>query len=480
MVRERLTSGLQRLLAIVDPHGRTVTPPARPASDPIGFMRVQDQWRTVQSVGMVPLRLAQILREADQGHILRQVELAEEIEEKSPQIATTLQVRKVALQELPWEVQPATESPEDQDIADLVRQQLTDIDLGTLVFDLADADFKGFSASELRWEIKNGKAWLTGIERIQPKRFTFSFPDLLPESPLPKLPRLLTSKSPLLGEELEPFTIVYHHSSVRSGLPTRTGLFRTLVWCYLFWNFTIKDWTVFLEKWGQPVRVGKFQQHATPHDVDILKAAVQALGTDSGVVISDSTLLEILESGGKSASGDLYGRAAQYWDSMIAKVVLGQTASTEGTPGQLGNEQERGQVRQDIKAACARSLSKTIRDQIIWPIVGWNFGWDRALPSFRFVVDEPEDLESMSLVHKNLVDMGAPIPVSYIQKKYAIPEAVGDEPVLQRQAMPGASPGSFPFSNGMPEGETGVSLLTKKKVPVGNRLVSWPSPGSGR
>jgi phage gp29-like protein len=263
-----------------------------------------------------------------------------------------------------------------------------------------------------------------------------------------------------------PFKVVYHQSTARSGLPQRGGLFRPCAWYYLFKNFDVKDWIIFLEKFGQPLRLGKYQPGASTDDIKVLKDAVKALGVDAGAVIPDTTLLELLEYKGTTASSDLYERFAVFVNKSWQKCVLGQTASSEGTPGKLGAEDAQDQVRQDLLEADAEDLSETLRDQLIWPMVGFNFGWNKRLPHFRFLVERPKNLVELSSTHKTLVEIGVPIPVSYIRKTYAIPEPVGNEPILQ-PSVPSIGLGGL-----TPPG-TLAFLKKKAHIPIGSRLVQY-------
>jgi len=54
------------------------------------------------------------------------------------------------------------------------------------------------------------------------------------------------------------------------------------------------------------------------------------------------------------------------------------------------------------------------------------------LPRLMFDVRELEDFTAFSTALPNLVDVGTPVPVSWVQKKLGIPAPLKDEPVLAR------------------------------------------------
>lgn len=446
---------------LFDPYGREITsPPKRPSTDMLGTVRVRDQWSTYPATRLTPEKLAGIFRQADAGDILQQAELFEEMEEKDPVLGSKLQTRRLAVQSIEMEILPASDSAEDKKIAEAYKENHDEFDVEEPLLHLLDAIGKGVGTVEINWDRQGGQAWIQGFEWIPQKRWTFAEHSAGWDTPLPKLPRLLTDAEPIRGMDVPLFKVVYHRYLGRSGFAQRAGLLRGLAYYYLFKNYDIKDWVVFLEKFGQPLRIGKFTPGATPDDKKVLKEALQNLGTDAAALISDTTMLEIVEAKTAQGSSDLYRTAAEYFDKIYTIGVLGQMATTEGTPGKLGNDSAKEQVRDDLLRADARALAKSWRQQVIWPWVGFNFGWDKKIPKVVFPIIEPEDLVALSSTYKTLVDMGAPIPVSHVQKKFGIPEAQGDEPILVAPQAP-----ANPFS------PSPFAALQKKKIPVGNRLV---------
>ena len=61
----------------------------------IATVSVQDKYSTYPSNGLTPQKLARILKEADQGDIMRQMELFEEMEEKDTHLFSQLQQERM-------------------------------------------------------------------------------------------------------------------------------------------------------------------------------------------------------------------------------------------------------------------------------------------------------------------------------------------------------------------------------------------------
>jgi len=181
-------------------------------------------------------------------------------------------------------------------------------------------------------------------------------------------------------------------------------------WMYLFKNYALKDWVAFAEVYGMPLRLGKYQPGASPEDKAALLAAVRNLGSDAAGVISAATEIEFIEAASKgSGTLNIYEALASFCDAQMSKAILGQTLTSEagGVKGQgsraLG--EVHAEVRQDLVEADARALSRTITQQVLRPLVGFNFGWDAPVPTFRFIVERPEDLEATARTYKILSEM---------------------------------------------------------------------------
>lgn len=417
---------------LVDQYGKEIKS-GRPITDEIAVSSVRDRYQSYPSHGLTPDTLTTILKEADQGNIYRQAELFEEMEEKDTHLASTLQTRKLAVVGLNWEVLPASESAEDKKIAAEAKEMIEYIDNWELgLLDILDAIGKGFSVSEIMWQIAEGRVWIGSLKWLHQKRFTFSGPltkiGQHTTSPLLDVPRLITDEQQVYGEELLPMKFVFHRHKARSGATPRGGLCRPCTYMYLFKNYDIKDWLVFNELYSVPMRLGKYKPGATQDEISKLKSAVFNLGVDAAAVVSDSTIIELLESkvrGETHAFKDL----AEFCDRAMSKAVLGHTGSSESTPGKLGSEDSANEVRQDLIEADAKALIRTIKSQILAPWVVYNYGPVAGVPKFVLHYEAGEDIEKTARTYGILVkDVNFKgISVNHIRERFGIPEPEPDE-----------------------------------------------------
>ena len=447
------------MTTLFDQFGRELQVKKQPETREIAVTTIRDRWSNYPSSGLTPQSLATIFKEADTGDVCRQAELFEEMEEKDTHLFSELQTRKNAVHGLDYEITSWDESAENKKIRDFVADCLFSLEhFDDALLDLLDAIGKGYSLEEIQWDMSGGKAVIGGLSWIHAKKAVFyerGASNMWAKSV--EVPRILTEAEPFNGEVMPPFKLVYHRYKARSGYDTRAGILRVCAWMYLFKNYSLKDWVAFSEVFGMPLRLGKYDTGASKGDKDALIAAIQSLGSDAAGIISKNTEIEFVETVKNSGTNNIYETLANFCDKQMSKAILGQTATTEGTPGKLGNEDAQDKVRHDLIKADAESLAKTIRYQIIRPLVGYNFGWDKPLPWFKLLYEKPEDLASLMTVYKGATEIGQPISAEHVSERFKIPLPKKGETVLQpTPAQPNAGNATLAAKNKAVSNDTGV------------------------
>ena len=412
---------------LVDQYGREIKY-NKPILEEVAVSSIRDRYSTYPSQGLTPQRLATIFKEADQGNILRQAELFEEMEEKDTHLGGILQTRKLAVTGLNWEILPASESAEDKKIAAAATEMLQYIEnLEDALLDTLDAVGKAFAVQEIMWELIGRQIWIKDIKWIHQRRFTFGSEKFLLETP-----KIITDASPVWGEDLPPNKFVLHKYRARSGATVRGGLLRPCSYMYLFKNYDIKDWLIFNELFSVPMRVGKYKPGASPKEIQALKNAVFNMAVDAAAVVSDNSVIELVESVRRGDAG-VFENLATFCDRAMSKSVLGHTGSAESTAGRLGGEEASENVRHDLLESDAKALMKTVKFQVLAPWVMFNYGPNKGVPVFKLHFEKEEDLEKVAKVYGALVkDAGFEgIPESHIHERFGIPVPENGEKTLR-------------------------------------------------
>ncbi|BAK76480.1 Mu-like prophage FluMu protein gp29 [Pseudogulbenkiania sp. NH8B] len=373
--------------------------------------------------GLDAEELGRLLRNAVQGDATAYLQLAEDMEEKYLHYGSELSTRKRALVGLELYVEPAGEDAASHAAAQLVEEALDPIRKS--LFDLLDAIGKGFSVHEIDWET-SARQWMPkGLNYLQPYWFTTrkTAPDTL----------FLRSDLHTGGEPLAPYKFVVHQVKAKSGVLMRGGLARMAAWAFLFSNYAIKDWVVFAEAYGQPLRVGKYDSSATAEDIGSLLMALRQLGTDAAAAIPKNMEIEFVDAGNKTASVDIYDRLAAYFDKQISKVVLGQTLSTntgDGGGGAYALGKVHNEVREDILESDVAELESTLSRDYVRPVVDLNLGPQAAYPKIRLRINKPEDLTALAGVVDKLVRAGLPVSQESAYTRFGLTPPKPGEAIL--------------------------------------------------
>ncbi len=383
---------------------------------------VRTIWNDTVAGGLTPTSLATILRAAAEGDHDSYLTLAEEMEERDLHYACELSKRKLAVSRLPISVEAYSDDAKDVELADAVRDIVRKPAFRTLLKDLLDAQGKGFAVCEIMWD-RSGKRWTpAGYEWRDPHFFMWD------RVSLAKL-RLRDEENMADGVELAAYKFIRHVPRIKSGIPIRGGIARLAAWAWMCKGYTIKDWLAFAEVFGMPLRLGKYQAGASEDDKAVLRMAVANLGSDAAAVFPASMEVELVEAA-KAGSTDFFQLLADYLDAQISRGILGQTATTQGTPGKLGNEEAQKEVREDIRDDDAEQLEATLGIDLVKPYIDLNFGPQENYPEIQIRAVEKEDIDALSQALERLVPLGLRVEQSVIRDKFGLPDPAKDAEIL--------------------------------------------------
>lgn len=410
---------------LFDQFGRPL-PTAKPKPERGGLYlaTIRDRWSTYPGRGITPGKLANILQEADQGYPARQVELFRDAEEKDGHLTAEMGKRRAAVMGLNYEVFPDSDDAKAEKTAEFCREVIFGLeDFDDLINDLVDAVAQGWAMCEIKWDVSSGQAVIADHVKIPQERTLWDDNSI---------PRLATDASPAKGEEIPPFKVIFHRRKGSPLFAVKAGIMRTCIWWWLFKNFSVKDWMAFADVFGVPLRVGKYDVGASVDDRDALKKALVSLGSDGAALISKSTEIEFIESKISGGSQMIFERLANFCDKANSKAILGQTLTTDvNNSGSRALGEVHNQVRTDLRDADALALAKTLRQQLLRPLVIFNFGSDAPVPWFKFAIDPEKDLKEKGETYDRVMGWGVPITMAHIYETFDIPAPEpGDEVVM--------------------------------------------------
>ena len=381
---------------------------------------------------LTPSRLAAVMRAADNGETRAMYTLALEMEERHVRYGSVLGVRRCAALGVEPAVEAASDEKADTSLADEIRDLARAPAFRDLLAQCLWGLGPGVSASEILWD-RSGSRWTPARYAWKdPRWFRWGREDahrLL----------LLSDEEPAEGEPLAPGKWVVHVPSLRPGIPARGGLARPVSALFVLASWGRADWAGWLENYGRPTRIGKYGPSASEDDRAVLHRAVSMIGSDAAATIPESMELELLEAS-RASSSDAYERYERWLDEQVSIAVLGQAATTQGTPGRLGSDEAQENVRQDILRGDCEELSETLNRDLVRPYIDFNHGPRESYPRIVLRPRDPEDADAIAKALRQLVPLGMAVEASVVHDRLGWPDPPEGAEVLRAPARLPAGP----------------------------------------
>lgn len=393
---------------------------AEPAAEPTpGLGSVRSILSSHPAENLTPAKLAAIHRMAALGYPLDYLMLAEDIEERDLHYAAVHGTRKRAVAQLPITVEAASDDKAHVEHADFLREWLSGGVLEEALFDILDGLGKGFSVMEIEWRTEPGRIVPAALEYRPQRWFEPSRVD----------GKTILLREATTGEPLAPHKFLVHRHPSKSGLVIRSGLARLASWAWMYKAFTLKDWAIFVQNFGQPLRVGRYGPETSAADRQVLMEAVANIAGDCAAIIPKGMEIDFVEVKSASDGSALYEKRADWLDRQISKAVLGQTTTTDAVSGGHAVAREHRLVQEDIERADARMLSMTVTRQLAQPIIAFNFGPQDAYPQIR--IGRPDEVplkDVVDAIHK-LGPLGLRVEASQVRDRLGLAEPAEGEDV---------------------------------------------------
>lgn len=445
---------------LLDAQGKPIERAALSEPQTARVATLQQQWVQGQASGLTPARAARILRAADEGDLLAQHELFDDMLDRDSHLAGEFGKRAGALVGLDWSVEPPRNASKREKMAaawceEILRDVVDDFE--DVLTAMMEAVGHGFAPVELEWR-------QDGAERIP---MFHARPQTWFQLSRDRRALRLRDGS---FEGAEPWAfgwILHQPGKIKTGYLGRAGLLRPLVWPWLYRAYGISDFAEFLETYGLPFIVGKYFQGASDEEKASLLRAVTALGHDARAIMPQEMALEIQKiTGGGDSTPHL--AMIEWAEKAMSKLILGGTLTSQAdgksSTNALGNVHREAQL--EILRSDAAQVASTLTRDLIYPLIAINRGGIdglRRCPRIRFDTGETEDLKLFSEALPTLAAGGARIPLEWVHEKLRIPMAADDEAVFGARPTP-AEPADAPLSQGRGAGGEGAVAVASQSL----------------
>lgn len=331
------------------------------------------------------------------------------------QIRACSNSRKSGTKSLLWDIDRGeqTKSKESQLIKEFYDNNL---DIDKLNDAILNAPLMGFQPIEIIWGRIGNYILPVELKAKNQEWFCFGAEDN-------KL-KLLTLDNMFMGEDLpdRKFLVpTYNDINNEYYNPYGDRLLSSCFWLATFKKTGYKWWVTFCEKYGMPYLVGKIPPGQEDRR-DAMMEELKAMAMDAIAVVSEDCSIDVQQTGNKSSS-DMYNGLIDSCDAAIAKILLGQTLTTEGSDkgsGSLALGKVHSAVRDDIILSDKKLVENTHNQLIQW-ICDINFGQLKEYPKFEMYQEEDVDMD-LAQRDKVLKDTGVKFTKKYFIKAYGLEE----------------------------------------------------------
>ena len=205
--------------------------------------------------------------------------------------------------------------------------------------------------------------------------------------------------------ELEKNRYIVHRGNILTIPSFWGGPMRALLFWWLFSAMNVGWWAEFLEKFGTPFLVGKYDVN-DDDSRNVLSRAFSVVKRLGGIIITKDTEIEV-QNALSSQNGDSFEKFLAICNREKSKLILGQTLSAEAQATGLGSgvASSHESVRADIKTFDCVMLARTLREQLVRPFLEYN-GIRGAVPNIVIGQEDKEDTASLSTLLSSLASSG--------------------------------------------------------------------------
>ncbi len=403
---------------LVDQYGKPVK--SAPLVQPLGEPSNRKQ-RLAEQAAITPEKVYSAIKSAELGETVQLQDLLFRVS-LDPRVTSDAEKRvgKLALYRFdvrPYEAEGQAVQDRDAEIAAFCRDALNRVRaLADTFVHLGWARLRGWSVAEIQWGFA-GNYFVPLAIRPRPTR---NYRPMLDAS---ESFEMYTDQG-WAGAPLEPYRHIVH-SLQCDGSVLLGGLLLRCVFPVAGKNWTLTQWNQLLDLVGTGITDVTYDEDKSG-SLKTAKDIASTTGRQLWTAMSAAYKINR-----QFPSGTNAGHKELYYEenAAISEVLTGARLTTD--QGQKGT-QALGTVHQDnlddLREGDATRLAETITDQLIVPLVVFNFGPQERYPYAVFQYEKAADLAKEIAVDKGLHEIGANLSASDLYDRYGrrAPESIED------------------------------------------------------
>jgi len=216
------------------------------------------------------------------------------------------------------------------------------------------------------------------------------------------------------------------------GKEDSLGLLAQAVPYVIYKRNTMADWAQFSEIFGMPIRDYTYDTSDEDLRSQLINDAMEQ-GSNAVYIHPKDSGLNLIESGNKSGSSQLYNDLKDACNSELSKLILGNTLTTEA--GKKGT-QALGTVHKEIEDEITNGDKKYILNLLNYNFADTliNLGFDLSNGKFVFVPKENVDTAKQADIVVKMQGLGLPLDNDYLYETFGIKKPDNYDALLKQKA----------------------------------------------
>jgi len=326
--------------------------------------------------------------------------------ETDDQVTTVMGSRRAAVKGLQWDVLRGDATDK---CFETVKEIFNGLDIDRFIDDCMVACGWGIAAIEPIWDA-SGDLWYPSALIAKPSRwFVFDTQNR---------PRFLTRHSPVEGEEVEPYKLLFARHCPSYDNPYGVKLLARSYWPVFFKRNAIKWGAKMIERAAITPLIAKVPPGTSEEEKNKILDTLQLLIQNAVGTMPKDSEIEKIGNENASRSSAIVSSFIDMMDAAISKIWLGQTLTTQmGDVGSYSAAKVHQGVKDERRDEDAKMIESTA-NQLIKHIVDFNFA-DSAYPKFK--LEKPFSIsQERATRDKTLWDMGVRFTPEYYQTEHGL------------------------------------------------------------
>lgn len=321
--------------------------------------------------------------------------------------------RRAAVKALDWRLE--TGKAKSKTVR-LVQDVLSRLDVPAMVGSLWEAALFGYACAEVMWEKRESHVLPRAVIAKPQEWFRFDSEGTL----------LFMAMGSAGGVPVPARKFLLSRQDATVKNPYGIADLARCFWPHTFKKGGLQFWLKFVEKYGSPKLVGKFDRNTPETEQEQLLALLEACVQDAVMVIPNDNSVEVLGQDSASLSGaaENYEAFLRFCRSEISIALLGQDQTTEADTNHASATAGL-EVTGDIRDADAVMVQRAVQDLVAW-IVELNIGPEADAPEFVLyeqadAAAEAEADSKKAARDKAVAELRTYYSDDYLEKTYNLP-----------------------------------------------------------